>query len=124
QLAAGDFVGGDEAEWIRMTSVFRHPERRRENLIREMRIERRGDLVDLVEIAIDESRQAVAVLDGSLPAPPAHIERSFGQTEVFLHVDQQEVQLRAIVGARLETVLLRPLLRSREQDAGIGAIAP
>src|SRR5690349_22668881 len=48
------------------------------------------------------------VVDRALAAATRDVERTFGEAEVFLHVDQEQVHARLVGRGRLDGVLLAP----------------
>src|SRR5690606_4188665 len=98
---------------LRRVAVLVDPERREEDLVGEMRVQRTRDLADHVEVAVDEARNAVGVLDRTVPAPARDEQRAARQAEILLHVDQDEVDPRLVLGGWLDPEALPP------RDGGI-----
>ena len=98
------------------------PEGREEDLEGVMRVQGAGDLGDAVEVPIDESRQAVVVLEGAAPAPSRHEEAALRKAEVALAVHDEEAHVPAVRAHGPQRVLASPAHRGLEQRRGVGAV--
>ena len=107
-LAALDVRGGHGAVRRQRLAVATDPERRREDVVREVAVERRDRGGHPVEVAVEEHGEAAAVVEGAAPAAPGDEERAFGEAEVLLHVDQQEQGALLVVRRRPQIPLDGP----------------
>ena len=91
-------------------SVFAEPEGRKEDLECKVGVERRGDVRERAEVPVDELGNAAVVVEGAPPVPPGHVQRPLGKAEVFLHVDEEQVDVALVRGRGLDAVGSPPFL--------------
>ena len=84
-----DVGEGDHGVRRRVRTVGAHPEERVEDLRGGVRVEGHHDLRDAVEVAVEESRDPLAVLGRSTARAAAHEQLELGEAERVLHVDQE-----------------------------------
>ncbi len=103
-------------------AVLVHPEGRKENLVREVGVQRRRHVRQRAEVPVDELRDAPAVVHGAAPVAPRHEERALRKAEVLLHVDEQQMQVETIRRGRGDAVRRPPLLRLHLEPSRVGAV--
>src|SRR5580765_3614664 len=94
-----------------MVAVVVHEPDGVEHLHRLVRVERRHDLRDRVEVAVDELAEAPVVVHGARPGATADEELEGRDAEGVLDVHRDEADPERVLDRRLELVLLRPFLR-------------
>ena len=100
------------------------PERRKEDLIREVRIQGSGHVGERRGVAIDELRDAAAIVYGAGAALAGHVERALGKAEVLLDIDEHEVDIALVRGRGAEAVGRAPLVGALGQPPGVRVIGP
>ena len=118
-------VDGDHRNHRRgVVPLLVDPEGGEEDLIGEVSVHRHRRLGDAMAVAVDELREAPRVVDGTSTAPAPHVEGAFGEAEVLVPVDAQEMDLQ-LVGARcFHAVLALPLGRHVQQLLVVGPVVP
>ncbi len=119
-----DVVGGDDGVRRRLLASFVQPEPREENLEGEVGVQRRGDLSNHAEIAVDELGDAPVVIDRAGAGTACDVERPFWVAEVLLQVDQQQVELEGIAGGCIQLVLCSPIGSGFTHLPLVGPVVP
>jgi hypothetical protein len=109
--SALDVVGGNERVrgWVSTLVVDEVPGV--EDLHRLVRVHRRDDARDRIEVLIDELAQAPVVVERARAAAPRDEELELGQTEGVLDVDEHDAEAEGILVRRAQRMLARPLAR-------------
>lgn len=105
-------------------TVLVDPERRGEDLEREVSVHGRSDVRQDIEVAVNEFRGPAAVINRSRSALAAHVERAFRETEVLLLVNEQKVDLEPVARRGLDVELSPVVLGACEQVAQDWRVAP
>jgi hypothetical protein len=100
------------------------PERREEDLVRGMGVHRARDLGDAVEVGIQESRDAVVVLESASARSPPHVKRALRETEVALEVDEEEADMAPIDSGGGDAALGAPTGRLGEDRGNVRLVRP
>jgi hypothetical protein len=100
------------------------PEAREEDLIREVRIERRRDVGDRGKVLVDELGDPRGVIDRATTGAACDVEGALREAEVLLDVDQQQMDARLVGGGGLELVLGTPPCRGAGELRRIRPEAP
>jgi hypothetical protein len=83
-----------------------------EDLVRQVRIQRAGDVGEDGEVPVDELHQLLLGIHGSRAASATDEERPFGEAEVELIVDDEKVDALLVATRGLDAVLHLVLVRS------------
>jgi hypothetical protein len=108
-----DVLGRDERVRIRVAPFGIHEIDPMEDLHRLVRVHRRDDLRDGVQVAVDELAEPHIVLDRPAPRPPRHEQLEVRDAERVLDVDDDEAEPALVLRGRSDAVPSRPLLSLR-----------
>jgi hypothetical protein len=123
QLAGGDLVGADDLVGRRRPVGAIEPERRKEDLVREVGVERGGDVGEDAQVAVDQLGDAPRVVDRAAAAAAGDVQRAVREAEVLLDVDEQEVDAALVGGRRPDGVGRPPVVGGGGEPGGVGPVA-
>ncbi len=87
-----------------------------------MRVHGGGDVGDGAEVPVDEFGGAAGVVDGARTGAAADVERAFGEAEVALDVDEEEVDAGSVAGGGGDGVRLAVVRRCGHQGHLVGVV--
>lgn len=113
-----------ERERLHRVAVLVFPRFRGEDLERPVGVERRVDLADQAEVAVEELDEANAVVDRATAAPATDEERPLRIAEVVLVVDAKDRDDLAVAAHGREVVVVCPLRRARHELGRVRVVVP
>src|SRR3989344_7501089 len=123
QKSAG-FVQLNHRMFGKRFAFFVDPERWVKDLMGEMCVECCCDIGDEGKIPVNKLCGSATAVNGARSASSRDVERSLGETKIFLHINQQEMYRSLIDAYRFDAVLFAPFCGRFEELALIGTVRP
>ncbi|MBK8988545.1 MAG: hypothetical protein IPM39_21155 [Chloroflexi bacterium] len=100
-FAVFDVLVGNHGKGRRVMALVVGPPGRMENLVRQVRIQRTGDVGDTVGVSVDELDQPLNVAGSA-----GNVQAALGMAKIDLHVDDDQVDFLFVLCSWGQTALL------------------
>ena len=116
-----DVLGAHDGERLRMAPRLVDEEDAVEDLERLVRVQRRDDLRQRAQVAVDELAEPARVVERGRSRPAGDEQLEAGRAERVLDVDGDECDAKVVLRGRRDSVLCAPALRVRRAGCVVDA---